>query len=113
LDDDWSVLKATGRLLDSGNWTVRSFADPGAFLEYAERHQPEVALVDIWMPRMSGLEVQQKLKEISASTRVIVLTSRDDLTIRTRAIAAGAFAFFMKGVPPADLLAAIAAAAVR
>jgi DNA-binding NarL/FixJ family response regulator len=44
---------------------------------------------------------------------VIVLTSRDDLTIRTRAIAAGAFAFFMKGVPPADLLAAIAAAAVR
>jgi FixJ family two-component response regulator len=113
LDDDLSVVKATSRLLESHGWQVRSFTDPTAFLEYARSYKPEVAVIDIWMPQMSGLEVQQELTVVSPSTRVIVLTSRDDATVRAIARAAGACAFFMKGVPPKDLLAAIAAAAVQ
>jgi two-component system response regulator FixJ len=111
LDDDTSVLRATTRLLDAAGWKVESFHDPKDFLEYAETQQPAVAVIDIWMREMNGLDVQLKLKRLSPSTRVIVLTSKDDPIIRARAISAGASAFFMKGVSAEQLLAAITSAA--
>jgi FixJ family two-component response regulator len=113
LDDDASVLKATNRLLDAAGWEVESFTDPEAFLRYAETQHPRVAIIDIWMPEMNGLDVQLKLKTLSPSTRVIVLTSKDHPMVRARAISAGASAFFMKGVSAEELLAAITSAASR
>jgi FixJ family two-component response regulator len=110
LDDDASVLKATTRLLDAAGWKVESFTDPEAFLRYAATQHPQVAVIDIWMPAMNGLDVQLKLKTLSPSTRVIVLTSKDDPIIRARAISAGARAFFMKGIAAEQLLAAISSA---
>jgi len=111
LDDDSSVLKATRRLLDSAGWNVEAFTDPIAFLEHAAMHSPSVAVIDIRMPEMNGLEVQTRLRSIAPSTRVIVLTSKDDPAVRTTAINAGAYAFFIKGVDNAELLARIKAAA--
>lgn len=96
LDDDPSVLKATGRLLLSAGWNVEQFDDPRAFLDYAEAHRPRVVVMDMWMPRMHGLEVQMRLRELSPATRVIALTAKDDPEIRQRAMAAGAAAFFIK-----------------
>ena len=61
LDDDPSVLKATGRLLASAGWEVERFIDPDAFLRHAEIHHPRVVVIDMWMPRMDGLEVQRRL----------------------------------------------------
>ena len=111
LDDDFSVLKATRRLLDSAGWNVEAFTDPIAFLEHAAMHSPSVAVIDIRMPDMDGLEVQTRLRRVAPSTRVIVLTSKDDPAIRTTAINAGAYAFFIKGVDNAEFLARIKAAA--
>src|SRR2546430_16001245 len=74
LDDDPSVLKATGRLLASAGWEVERLIDPDAFLRHAEIHHPRVVVIDMWMPRMDGLEVQRPLSEISPSTRAIGLT---------------------------------------
>src|SRR6267154_4358409 len=111
LDDDPSILKATRRLLDSVGWKVEAFSDPIAFLEHAAIHCPELAVIDIRMPDMNGLEVQTRLRRISPSTRVIVLTSRDDPSIRQIAMNAGAFAFFIKGVESGDFLAGVKAAA--
>ena len=96
LDDDPSVLKATGRLLDSAGWQVETFTDPDAFLRHAQTYRPRVVVIDMWMPRMHGLEVQRRLSEVSPATRVIVLTARDDLVVRWKALAAGAVAFFIK-----------------
>jgi DNA-binding NarL/FixJ family response regulator len=62
------------------------------------------------MPHMNGLDVQLKLKTLSPSTRVIVLTSKDDPVIRGRAISAGASAFFMKGMAAEQLVVAISSA---
>src|SRR6476469_6451686 len=79
LDDDASILKATRRLLDSAGWNnVEIFTDPIAFLEHAATHRPELAVIDIFMPDMNGLEVQTRLRRVSPSTRVIVLTAKDD-----------------------------------
>src|SRR5262245_51918954 len=89
LDDDPSVLKATSRLLDSVGWQVNAFTDPAAFLEHAATHCPDVAIIDILMPEMTGLEVQARLRRISPSTRVIMLTARDDQSVRRMAMNAG------------------------
>jgi two-component system, LuxR family, response regulator TtrR len=111
LDDDPSVLKATSRLLDSVGWQVNTFTDPITFLEHAATHCPHLAVIDILMPEMSGLEVQTQLRRVSPSTRVIVLTARDDPSVRQKAMNAGASAFFIKGVESGEFLAGIKAAA--
>jgi FixJ family two-component response regulator len=111
LDDDRSVLKATSRLLDSVGWQVNAFTDPNTFLEQAATHCPDIAIIDILMPEMSGLEVQIRLRRISPTTRVIVLTARDDPSVRRTAMNAGASAFFIKGVESGEFLAEVKAAA--
>ncbi len=111
LDDDPSILKATRRLLDSVGWKVEAFSDPIAFLEHAAIHCPDLAVIDIVMPDMNGLEVQTRLRRVSPSTRVIVLTAKDDPAVRRIAMNAGASAFFIKGVESGEFLAGVKAAA--
>jgi FixJ family two-component response regulator len=111
LDDDSSFLKSTRRLLDSAGYKVETFTDPIAFLEQAAMHRPEVAVIDIRMPKMNGVQVQMRLRTVSPSTRVIILTSKNDPLVRTLVMDAGASAFFIKGVENQELLAGIKAAA--
>src|SRR4029077_20655753 len=111
VDDDPSVLKATSRLLAFSGWKVESFLDPNVFLSYAETCQPRIVVLDILMPIMNGLEVQTRLRTISPSTRVIILTSKDDLSVRSKAMAAGATGFFLKPVNDKEFLAGVEAAA--
>jgi len=111
LDDDPSILKATRRLLDSVGWKVEAFSDPIAFLEHAAIHCLELAVIDMVMPDMNGLEVQTRLRRLSPSTRVIVLTAKDDPSVRRIAMNAGASAFFIKGVESGEFLAGVKAAA--
>jgi two-component system, OmpR family, response regulator MprA len=112
LDDDASILKAIRRLLDSAGWNnVQTFTDPNAFLQRAAVDPPDLAVIDILMPFMNGLEVQKRLRGVSPSTRVIVLTGNDDPSIRRIALDAGASAFFIKGVESGDFLAGMEAAA--
>ena len=112
LDDDASILKATRRLLDSAGWNnVETFTDPIAFLQRAAMHRPELAVIDMLMPVMNGLEVQTRLRGVSPSTRVIVLTGNDDPSMRRIAMNAGASAFFVKGMESGDFLAEVKAAA--
>ena len=105
------MLKAASRLLDSAGWQVETFTDPLAFLDYAAIHHPRVAVLDIRMPAMNGLEVQARLRSVSPATRVIVLTSNDDPSVQSRAMEGGAFAFFLKCPGDGPFLAAIESAA--
>ncbi len=107
LDDDPSVLKSTGRLLSSAGWPVQPFQDPHSFLNYARIHQPRLAVIDVAMPLMHGLEVQKRLHEVSPATRVVVLTANDDPVIRSSAIDSGAEAFFVKPVEDEEFLSGI------
>ena len=112
LDDDASILKATRRLLDSAGWNnVETFTDPIAFLQRAAMHRPELAVIDMLMAVMNGLEVQTRLRRVSPSTRVIVLTGNDDPSMRRIAMNAGASAFFVKGMESGDFLAGVKATA--
>ena len=60
---------------------------------------------------MNGLEVQTRLQRVSPSTRVIVLTAKDDPSVRRKAMNAGASAFYLKGVESGEFLAGVKAAA--
>ena len=111
LDDDPSLLKSVRRLLDAAGYKVEAFTDPIAFLKRAALRRPEVAVIDIRMPEMNGLEVQTRLRSLSPSTRVIILTSKDDPAVHTLAMNAGASAFLIKGVDNKEFLAGVKAAA--
>ena len=110
LDDDPSVLKATERLLRASGCDVRTFTDPCCFLQYAQVQPPCVAVLDVLMPAMNGLQVQTRLREIAPATRVIMLTSNDDPIVRETAMKAGAAGFFLKPADDEQFLSGIQAA---
>jgi len=112
LDDHPSVLKGLVRLLSSAGLKAEPFSDPNKFLDYERIHHSPVAVIDIWMPAMNGLEVQSQLRDISPSTRVVVLTANDDPSLRTTALNAGASAFLTKPCDNEEFLAAVRRALV-
>jgi FixJ family two-component response regulator len=96
LDDDASMLKALGRLMSSAGLIAEKFSDPVTFLATLKHAQCRVAVLDVWMPQMNGLEVQAHLRQDSPETRIIFITGRDDPSVRQTALDAGAFAFLAK-----------------
>jgi two-component system, LuxR family, response regulator FixJ len=96
LDDDSSVLNSLRELLDSDGFEARTFDNPYQFLAYAQEHPVKLAVLDVWMPEMNGVEVQERLRELSPDTRVIIITAREEPAIRTAAMEAGAFGFLGK-----------------
>ena len=96
LDDDVSMLKALGRLMSSAGFIAEKFTDPVAFLARLKHARCRVAVLDVWMPVMNGLEVQACLRRDSPETRIIFMTGRDDPSVRQTALDGGAFAFLTK-----------------
>jgi FixJ family two-component response regulator len=96
LDDDSSVLNSLRELLDSDGLEARTFDNPDRFLAYAQEHPVKLAVLDVWMPEVSGIEVQESLRKLSPGTRVIIITAREEPEIREAAMEAGAFAFLGK-----------------
>ena len=96
LDDDVSMLKALGRLMNSAGLVVEKFSHPAAFLARLEHAPCRVAILDLWMPDMNGLEVQACLRRDSPETRIIFISGRDDPPVRQTALDAGALAFLAK-----------------
>jgi FixJ family two-component response regulator len=83
-------------LLASVGLPARLFREPLGFLKYATLNPVTVALIDIWTPGMSGLELQNELRAVSPETRVIIVTPDDEDSVRSVAIQNGAIAFFAK-----------------
>jgi len=96
LDDDDSMLKALGRLLKSAGLNAEKFNHPAAFLSRLEQARCRVAVLDVWMPQMNGLEVQACLRRDSPETRIIFISGRYDPPVRQTALDAGAIAFLAK-----------------
>jgi FixJ family two-component response regulator len=107
IDDDPSMLKALDRLLTSAGLQAQLFSGPLDFLSYVIHNAVVLAVVDIWMAEMSGLEVQTKLQAVSPKTRVIISTANDHDSVRNAAIQAGAVAYFVKPFSDDAFLAAV------
>src|ERR1700747_1065494 len=86
LDDDVSMLKALGRLMSSAGLIAEKFSDPVAFLARLKHGRCRVAVLDVWMPQLNGLEVQARLRQESPETRIIFVTGREDPSVRQTAL---------------------------
>ncbi|HYZ75455.1 MAG TPA: response regulator [Chthoniobacterales bacterium] len=107
LDDDLSVLSSLRELLESDGFESETFDNPEKFLAYASEHQVKVVVLDVWMPVTNGIEVQERLRELSPSTRVVMITGREAPAIRAEALKRGARAFLVKPFADDALLAAV------
>jgi DNA-binding NarL/FixJ family response regulator len=76
-------------------------------LRIIPKEQPDVVLMDIFLPRMSGIECTLRLKELLPRTQIIILTAMDDQELVFLALEAGADGYLLKRTKPADLRAAI------
>jgi FixJ family two-component response regulator len=90
------MLKALGRLLTCEGHKVKQFSDPAVFLGSIGETRCPLAILDVWMPGMNGLEVQAELRKQSPRTRIIFMSGRDDPSVRQTALEAGAFGFLSK-----------------
>jgi FixJ family two-component response regulator len=107
VDDDESVRKSLSRLLDSAGFAVQPFSNPKDFLEHVSAHFVPVAVLDIWMESMTGMELLAHLCARSPQTRVIFITGHADHAAESTVMQAGAFAFFNKPFDDEKFLAAV------
>ena len=107
VDDDKWVLRSMGRLIMSAGFRVETFLTAEEFLESARDSKTVCAILDIGLPGMSGLDLQERLAVENPQIRVIVVSAHDETEMRTRAVAAGAVAFLGKPVNDKVLLEAI------
>ena len=96
VDDDESVRKSIVRVLESAGFKVQAFSEPDAFLKHLRMHSVPVAILDIWMDNMTGMELLAHLCARSPNTRCIFITGREDHAAEMTVMQAGAFAFFVK-----------------
>lgn len=107
VDDDPSVLKSLGRLMRSVGLNAATFAEPQAFLDNHDPNAPGCLVLDVAMPHINGLELQQALAAKGSELPVIFITGHGDIPMSVRAIKQGAADFFTKPVNDSDLIEAI------
>ena len=107
MDDDRSVLLSLKGLLASDGFEAEAFDDPKEFFRYVRVHPVRLAILDLWMPELNGLELQNQLQCVSPRTRVIIITGRPEPATQTAALDAGTFAFFSKPVDDEAFLSSV------
>ncbi len=109
VDDDHLVRSGVRMILQSADdlTVVGEAADGAAGLAVVERERPDVALVDIRMPVVDGIEATARMTAAVPGTRVVVLTTFEHDEYVVDAIRAGASGFLLKRTPPEDLIAAV------
>lgn len=107
VDDDGAVRRSAGFMLKTSGYQVRSYESGVELLKSAGELSQGCILLDIRMPGMDGLEVQQALKNKGVTLPVIIMTGHGDVTLAVRAMKAGAVDFIEKPFEKATLLGAI------
>jgi FixJ family two-component response regulator len=107
VDDDPSVLKALSRLLRTRGFDAKTFVSGQEFLAALPDGLPECLIVDLQMPEMGGLDLQQQLKRSGIRIPTIVITAHGDAGVRERCEAAGTIAFLLKPLQDTSLFAAV------
>src|SRR5215475_8822592 len=95
VDDDKNILESVSMLLEQEGYHIRSFSDPAAALTALTTAPPDLAILDIKMPRMDGLELLRRLRQ-SADMPVIFLTSKDEEIDELMGLNAGADDYIRK-----------------
>ena len=112
IDDDPAVLELLGALLATAGFEVRTYPSASAFLE-VERPVSGCLIIDVKMPEIGGLELQQRLQDIADLLPIIFVTAFPEIGQAVEAMKRGAVDFIAKPYDDEMLLAAVARALVR
>jgi FixJ family two-component response regulator len=107
VDDDAAVLKSLSRLLRSAGLAAATFSSPRDFLDQHDPNTPGCLVLDVAMPGLNGLELQQALMARGHELAIIFLTGHGDIPMSVKAMKQGAVDFLTKPVDRDDLLKAV------
>jgi FixJ family two-component response regulator len=113
VDDDVSFLRAVSRFLRAAGHSVEVFESAKTFLERLTPEMSGCVVLDLQMPDVTGLELQEALSRTGNPLPVVFLTGQGDIPSTVRAMRGGAEDFLTKVAPQAELLAAITRAIAR
>lgn len=107
VDDDEAIRRSAGFMLKTSGYGVKTYTSGVEFLKEGKDIDPGCVLLDVRMPGIDGLEVQQALRERGSTLPVVVMTGHGDVTVAVHAMKAGAVDFIEKPFEKAVLLSAI------
>lgn len=107
IDDDPSILKALTRLLAVEGFETRPYSSPKDFLDSYDASLPGCIVMDLAMPDINGLDLQNRLASSDRMRPVIFITGQGDIPSSVRAMKAGAVDFLTKPFDDRDLLSAV------
>jgi FixJ family two-component response regulator len=107
VDDDASVREALRSLIRSAGLRVETLASADEFLARPRVEAPSCLVLDVRMPRLSGLDLQKRMAEINLQIPIVFITGHGDVRTSVRAMKAGAVEFLTKPFDDRDLLEAI------
>jgi len=107
VDDDVSVRESVGSLIRSAGFRAETFGSAQEFLARLQAEQPSCLILDVQLPGLSGLDLQQQLAQADVQVPIIFLTGHGNIPMSVRAIKAGALEFLTKPCDGEDLLNAI------
>jgi FixJ family two-component response regulator len=96
IDDDEAMQDSLRDLMEAAGLAARSFGSAEEFLESDLHTRAACLIVDVRMPKMSGLQLQARLKEEDCNVPIIFITAHGDASIRVRAMREGAVEFLAK-----------------
>ena len=111
VDDDLAHCSAMSFMLESKGWTVAAYNSAKEFLINDKPGQPGCLILDVNMPEMTGLELQEHLNQQGNTVPIIFLTSYGDIDMAVNALHSGAADFLQKPVKSEKLLASVEKAA--
>jgi FixJ family two-component response regulator len=107
VDDDQAVLDSLSMLMKSENLPCMTFRTAENFLDYYDESKLGCLILDVGMPGMSGLQLQQRLKRLQTLLPIIFITGHGDVPMAVRAIQEGASDFIQKPFGNAELLSRV------
>lgn len=113
VDDDISVRESLEAMLAESGFDPQVFGSAQEFLRHDRRHEPGCLILDISLPDLNGLELQQRMGSDQAGLPIIFITGRGDIPMTVRAMKAGAIEFLTKPLDPDSLLRAVSGAVER
>jgi FixJ family two-component response regulator len=107
VDDDASVRRALARLLSVCSFDVRTYGSAREFMMASSENLPACLVLDLHMPDLSGLDLQQRLRRAGLNIPTVIITAHTEPGLREQCCSAGASAFLLKPLNQESLVGAI------